>query len=256
MSAHDHLGAPLPYPGRVAGEFALPPKGIVLHSSRSGCTLTPAGEPWTTMHEFQSTCNWAKNAANEYGWNVTVGPNVWAAHMRPTQYGINCGTKASGEYLAVEFSQALLGQPIVQEQVTAFAAMWRDYIVPVWPHLAATEAANRLLLPAHSEMPQGVADGKTDPWPKATAELDQFRARLRAALKGPAVNPWWDQIGPGLAAAIRQRGDEPMSKERYIKDADGQDAISIVAGRQRGYIWWPDSKRVTVISYDPLVPPG
>lgn len=84
--------------------------------------------------------------------------------------------------------------------------------------------------------------------------LDQFRAYGKP---GPAgTNPYWSQIGPGLAAAIRQRGDEPTNKERYIKDADGQDAISIVAGKQRGYIWWPDSKRVTTISYDPPTPPG
>lgn len=182
--SHDHLGSPLPYPGRVAGSFALPPKGIVLHSSRSGRMLTPAGEPWTVMHEFQSTCNWAKNPANEWGWNITIGPNVWAAHMRATEFGINCGTKASSQYLAVEFSQALLGQPIVQEQVAAFAAMWREYIVPVWPHLVALEAVDRLLLPHHSEMPQGKSDGKSDVYPAGSADTDLFRARIRAALRG------------------------------------------------------------------------
>src|SRR6185503_2174048 len=101
--SHDHL--PPHYPSKaIKGTFAAPPKGIVLHSSRSGRTLTPDGEPWTAMHEFGSTCSWAMSAANEYGWNLTIGPGVWAIHMTAVQWGINCGTKASSEYLAVEFS--------------------------------------------------------------------------------------------------------------------------------------------------------
>lgn len=77
------------------------------------------------------------------------------------------------------------------------------------------------------------------------------------------MNPFWEQVGPGLAAAIRQRGDEPIGPERYVHDPDRtnpdgtpQNITSHVDGVQRSYTYHHDSGRVSVRSYEPLTPPG
>ena len=237
------------YRGRPAGTFATPPAGIILHGSRSG----KAGNP--PMDEFLGTCRWAVDPESGLCWHATIGPNVWAAHLTAREWGYHA-PEHSRRYLGVEFAQPTVNDSITDAQVAAFVAWYRRELLPAWPTM--TPAA--LLLPAHAEMSSGKKDGKSDPYPIGDARLGDLRARIYAALAGPTApsNPYWDQIGDGLRAYIRQRGDAPVGPERFVHDPDrpGQNITSHVDGVQRAYTYHHDAKRVTVRSYEPLTPPG
>jgi hypothetical protein len=157
--------------GHVVGAFAKQPSGIVLHGTRSG-------QSWGLAEEFASTVAWAKSPNNPYGWNVTVGPGVYATHMRADQHGLNCGTRESKLYLACEFCQPLRYTPITDEQVATLAAWYRAEVLPQWPKLTP----DILVMPTHPEMPQGKADGKDDPFPRGDQRTEDLRARIYAAL--------------------------------------------------------------------------
>lgn len=159
-------------PGTVAGVFAARPKGIILHGSRSG-------QRWGVQQEFDSCRNFAAGGANGLGWSASIGPDAYSIHMTAREWGWNARSPASQTFLAVEFAQATLPDPVTDAQVRAFAHWYTHEVVPVW---GALYLADDAALPMHSELPSGVADGKTDAFTRWSARADDLRARIRAAL--------------------------------------------------------------------------
>lgn len=157
----------------IGGTFAAQPQGCILHGSRSGHA------EWTIGQETFSTATYAANGANGLGWNVTVGEGVYCVHIDPRHWGWNA-YGASQRYLAVEFAQATVDKPITDGQVAAFVAWWRRFVRPVWPDLDLTAPG---AMPAHSELPEGIKDGKTDTFPRGDPRNDDLRARIVARLR-------------------------------------------------------------------------
>ncbi len=140
------------------------PQGVILHSSRSGSNNDPNQE-WT------GTSNFAASGI-ELGWNATIGPDKIAIHLPADEWGWNA-REHSSQYLAVEFSQAKLGQPIDDDQVRAFAWYFLKYLKAKWPYLQTT-------FPTHAELPAGIRDGKTDPFANGSILANDLRARIQA----------------------------------------------------------------------------
>ena len=164
------LGNELPEPsithvaGRIAGSFTIPPMGVILHGSRSG-------QPYTVEQEYMATVNHVRNGANGLGWNITVGNGVVCEHMTPRYWGWNA-RGASNRHLAVEFAQANLGDLITDAQIDAFCWYFTNVMKVAWPGMPRA-------FPYHSELPEGVADGKTDPEPRGEHSVrDRILARL------------------------------------------------------------------------------
>lgn len=134
--------------GLSAGRFTALPLGIILHSTRST-------HPQSESLEYQGTVAWvARGADGTLGWNVTIGPDRVAIHLDPGHWGWNA-REHSREYLALEFAQARLGDPIGDRQVRA-AAWWIEHeVLRRWPGLPHA-------LVEHRELPAGKRDGKSD----------------------------------------------------------------------------------------------
>lgn len=158
----------LDVPGHIAGHFHSPPRGIILHATRSG----KAGR--SEADEFGATLKFVASGAGGLGWHATVGPGLVALHLPAQRWGWNA-REHSSEYLAIEFSQAQLGDPISDASIEA-AAWWIEHVArPAWPDLP-------LNLVHHSELPAGIRDGKTDVAPRGSAEAESIRERLRRLL--------------------------------------------------------------------------
>lgn len=159
-------------PGSVAGTFAQRPIGIILHGSRSG-------QAWSIEREFDSCRNFAAAGAAGLGWNATIGPLAYSVHMSARQWGWNARSPASLIYLAVELAQATVNDPITDEMVQALGHWYEHEVIPVWGKLDLSLDSH---LPMHSELPTGIADGKTDAFPRGDARADNLRHRIRALL--------------------------------------------------------------------------
>jgi hypothetical protein len=83
----------------------------------------------------------------------------------------------SRDYLAIEFAQPTVNDPISDHQIDAAAWWIREVARPAWPDLPG-------VLIHHSEIPAGIRDGKTDVYPRGSAEADAFRQRLMERLNG------------------------------------------------------------------------
>lgn len=207
--------------GRVAGTFAVQPRGVILHGSRSG-------KRQDALKEYSGTVNWAVGNPAGLGWHATIGPGVYGAHMTARQWGWNA-REHSRDFLAVEFAQPTIDDPITDAMVAAFVEWWRIEVAPVWPALTPRV----LLLPMHSELPAGKRDGKTDAFRAGSAEADDLRRRIYAALEDDMREQPFD-VGPGIAAAMERAKERPASDEQYVKDADGADCLSVAAGSGGG----------------------
>lgn len=155
----------------MAGVFAFPPRGIILHGSRSG-------QSWSIGREFVSTRNYAASGADGLGWNATIGPDAYSMHMTAREWGWNA-REASRTYLAVEFAQSTVDEPITVGQVRAFVHWYAHEVVPVW---GALDLSRDDALPMHSELAAGRRDGKSDVFPLSDRRGDDLRARIRGAL--------------------------------------------------------------------------
>lgn len=153
--------------GNAAGRFSTPPQGVILHGTRSG-------EPYDTYQEFEATVNWVRSGAAGLGWHATIGDDEIAIHLQPDEWGWNA-RGASSQYLAVEFAQAGSDDEITDGQVRAFC-WWLGRVRLRWPRLP------RAALIAHSELPEGIADGKTDVYPRWDERLPRLRWRIAARL--------------------------------------------------------------------------
>ena len=216
------------YRGRPAGTFAAPPKGVILHGSRSGRAGTPLAQ------EFLGTCRWVVANPDGLAWHATIGENVYAAHLAPREWGWHARDH-SREYLGVEFAQPTVNDAITDAQVAAFVAWYRRELLPAWPTM--TPAA--LLLPGHAEMPAGKRDGKSDPYPVGDARLADLRARIYAALAPtPPPVPAF-AVGAGVLAAMGRHGDVATGDETYLVNG-----LSYTPGRDALYVYTAAGDRV------------
>ena len=144
----------------------------------SATTRSGRGESeWGEAAEWAATCNYVRAGAgaDRLGWNITAGPGIIAEHLAPHEWGWNAGVH-SRHYLAIEFAQARLGDPISDSTLDAAAWWVRERALTHWP-------AMPLFLVHHSELAQGIAQGKTDVCARGTAEADEFRERFAARLR-------------------------------------------------------------------------
>ena len=155
-------------PSNVAGLFNEPPKGVVLHGSRSGI----AGR--ATKDEFDSVRNYAMTNPAGLGWNVSVGDDAIAVHMQATEWGWHARA-ASNDYLSCEFAQATADISISDAQVRAFVYWLKNYVYKSWPNFNP-------YFPTHAEVEAsgetGVADGKSDVFPSGDVRADELRDRI------------------------------------------------------------------------------
>lgn len=154
------------YPGVIAGTFASTPLGVILHGSRSGIPNRP------TLAEYLGTASFAVGNSAGLGWNITCGTDRLAIHYPATRWGWNA-RQHSSQYLACEFAQANLGDHITDGQVKAFVWWFRNKARATWPRLRAE-------FPNHSDLPAGIADGKSDCEPRG---VHTVRDRVLAELK-------------------------------------------------------------------------
>lgn len=191
--------------GTMAGQYTSPPAGCILHGSRSGV----AGRG--VQAEYDGCRAYAASGI-ELGWTATVGHDAVSLHMPPSAWGWNA-RGASSRYLAVEFAQATVHDPITDGQVRAFVWWLRTIAVARWPALDVTS------LPMHSELAAGMADGKSDVFPKGDRRGDDLRARIAAE--------WARQAGGGaaeedeLSAAERQELEELRALKTYTDALTG-----------------------------------
>lgn len=138
--------------------------GVILHSTRSG-------QPYTVEQEYRATLNYVNNGAGGLGWNITVGGGRVCEHFSPRYWGWNA-RGASNRHLAVEFAEANLGDGVTDQDIDSFCWYWINVWKVAWPGLPPA-------FPYHSELPEGIADGKTDPEPRGqTSVRDRIMARL------------------------------------------------------------------------------
>lgn len=151
--------------GNIVG-LLMNPKGCILHGTRSG-------QAYTKLEEYNSTVNFVRSGAidskgNRLGWSVTIGTDRYCVHSH-SYWGWNAG-EHSDEYVAAEFAQSHEGEAITPQQLDMFEHWWRTEVKPKWPDIP-------LVFINHSELPQGIAAGKTDAFPRGF-EAEALRARI------------------------------------------------------------------------------
>jgi hypothetical protein len=141
--------------------------------------LPDAGTPWTQAREFTHNVAWALGGAAQRGlaWNLLIGDGEYALHVDALHWGYNA-RQHSGVYLAAEFCQATVDVPISDRQVATLAEAWRREVAPVWPELGPAT----MELPLHSELAAGIADLKSDAYPRGDLRGVRLRNAVRAAL--------------------------------------------------------------------------
>jgi hypothetical protein len=144
------------------------PLGIIVHGSRSEQSERTIDE------EFTGTVSYASGGADGKAWNVTVGDRCWARHAGPQKWGWNA-REHSSDYLAVEFAQPNLGDPITDGQIEAYVDWYVTDVVPWWGRVVTPTVMHAALL-------AGIRDGKSDLFPIGR-EGDAFQARLRRAVE-------------------------------------------------------------------------
>lgn len=147
----------------VAGVFTSQPLGFLLHGSRSGITR-PEADEWASTVRYAV----AGGGPDGLSWHVTAMSGKVAVHMRPVQWGWSA-YEASKLYIAVEFAQARLGDPIPDASIDAFCWYIRKHVLPVWPTIPR-------LFVCHSELQAEKSD------PVVRAEADAFNARVAGRL--------------------------------------------------------------------------
>jgi hypothetical protein len=159
-------------PGQLGGFFSAMPKGVILHGSRSGVASRNIHD------EFIGTANWAANNPGGLSWNATIGEDEIALHLPEDEWGHNA-RRASGMYLAVEFSQPTVNHSISDAQVEAFCWWFQNKVTARWE-------AFPLTFPTHAEVEAwgltGRIDGKTDVFPNGDPRTDELRQRILARL--------------------------------------------------------------------------
>lgn len=73
-------------------------------------------------------------------------------------------------YLAYEFSQAKIGEPITDDQVDMFVHWYNAEVLVEYPNMPK-------IFPCHSELAAGIADGKSDA-ARRGVEAEDLRERI------------------------------------------------------------------------------
>lgn len=167
------LKAPTP---NVLSRFYAPPQGVILHGSRSGISRSISAEA-------DSTARYAATGANGLAWTATIGEDAVVIHTPYNRWGWNA-RRASMLYLAVEFAQPTVDDPITDGQVRAFCWLFQQ-MRQVWPELPA-------YFPTHAELDGtieygGIRDGKTDVFPPGDRRTEELRRRIGERLAETGV---------------------------------------------------------------------
>ena len=168
-------------PGHWAGVFSSKPSGFVIHGSRSGVVTR------SRQQEYDGTRTYAENSlvtlpdGTTYytGWNATIGDLQWSRHFDADKWGHHAGVDGVTR-MGFEFAQAVISWNVTDGQVAAWADCYKSYVVPRWGeyNLRATG-----VLSMHSQLPQGIRDGKTDVFSRDDyARWNDLKARLTAAV--------------------------------------------------------------------------
>lgn len=126
------------------------------------------------MQEFEATAQYAQTNPDNLCWHATIGDGIVAIHLAAEAWGWSARAFSS-DYLAVEFAQPNLGDPISDAAVAAFAWWWLNIARVRWPELPR-------LFVNHSEVDRllQTPDGKTDLWPAQSRQAADFRQRILA----------------------------------------------------------------------------
>jgi hypothetical protein len=96
---------------------------------------------------------------------------------------------------------------ITDEQIAAYGQWYRAVVEPFYSHLTAQATK----LPVHSEVPPGVADGKSDPFPRNDPRNHALRSRLWGVMAG--VTP--EQEEDIRLEALYQREKAMLGNKRH-----------------------------------------
>ena len=196
----------------IGGQFSTVPKGIILHGSRSGVSGNPKAR------EALGCSNWVNNNPSGMGWNATIGENEYYVHMPASMWGWNAFS-ASDDYLAVEFAQATVDEPITDAQVDAFVHYVKTQVFPIWPDIPLT-------LKTHAEVEASgetvQTSGKTDVFPYRDVRAEDLKARILKKLKGEPVPEPEFQFHFGFKVKAEELGTDvvgdPIEHETYLGD--------------------------------------
>jgi hypothetical protein len=195
--------------GNSTSPFPAPPRGFILHGSRSGSTTN------TKAQEAAGTANWCVINPNDLSWHATIGENEYYIHMPMNRWGWNARS-ASNDYIAVEFAQAQRGEAISEAQIDAFVHFVQNEVLPVYPNMP-------LVMKTHADVEKsgetGVIDGKDDVFAYQSAESDDIKRRILSKLQGEQPMPEY-QFHFGFAAKAEELGHDvvgdPVEDENYI----------------------------------------
>ena len=193
----------------AAATFTTMPKGVILHGSRSGAQGNPK------KREAEACANWAVVNPEGLSWHATIGENEYYVHLAPGEWGWNARA-ASDDYIAVEFAQATVDEPITDAQVDAFVAYMQREILPRWPHLP-------LVFKTHAEVEAsgetGRKDGKTDVFPNNDVRAAELKARIMEKLNVLPAELLYE-FHFGFEAKANELGrdvvGDPIMDEEYI----------------------------------------
>lgn len=151
------------------GGIRLITRGCVLHSTRGGAQTVEA--------EYTATLHWFANPAAQVSAHIVIAANGEIARCIEEDLVAWHDPSSNATMLGVELVQPQLGDAISDAQVSSLA-WWLTAMADIYGFLLTP-----LTLPFHSQTRSGIAEGKTDAYPRGAAG-DAFRARLQAALGG------------------------------------------------------------------------
>jgi len=123
-----------------------------LHSTRGGAV--------TVEEEFRATLSWFANPASQVSAHGVIAADGTLANVvDPDLVAWHAGSAANTSMLGVELVQPRLGDPITEAQYRTL----RWWLLRMG--LRFGFALDHLHLPEHREIPQGIAQGKTDVGP-------------------------------------------------------------------------------------------
>jgi hypothetical protein len=162
------------------GQYPAPPKGFLLHGSRSGVVAN------STLEEFWGTAHFTKSRQDGLAYTATIGTDMVSWGLPMAHWGWHARL-ASSQLVGCEFAQPVTGVPIDDGQMRAFCWLVRQARA-VWPQIPlrfvthAEVDANRT-----PDIPYGPVDGKTDCAPFKDPMADQLRQRILVELRQQGV---------------------------------------------------------------------